>query len=176
MTFVSWAWWKAALLRGLRTAVVITIPYVAGSSLLGISWLSAASAAGLGFVLSILTSLAGLAEAKGVVVPVWLALVERVTKTGAQSLVAGIGTAVLVQDVDWHQVLQASAIAALGSLLIGVLGFLPESDTSSGTLIDAGAAATDTASVITSPTVPLPQPDVTPLLEAGTAGTPPTQS
>lgn len=172
MTFVSWAWWKAALLRALRTAVVIAIPYVAGSSLLGIPWLSVASAAGLGFILSIVTSLAGLAEAKGAVVPVWLALLERVTKTAAQSLVAGIGTAVLIQDVDWDQVVQASLIASLGSLLIGVLGFLPE--TTSGTVIDAGTAAPGIASVITSPTVPLPQPDVTPLLEAGSAGTPPT--
>jgi len=126
-TITSGAWWKAAVIRGLRTALVIAVPYLGGASLLGIPWLTIASAAGLGFVLSLVTSLAGIAEASGSTQPVWLALLERVTKTAAQAIASGVGTALLFQDVPWSTVLQAAAIAALGSLLIGVLGFLPES-------------------------------------------------
>lgn len=125
-TVTSAAWWKAALIRAVRTALVIAVPYVGGGVIAHVPWLAAASAAGLGFILSLLTSLVGLPELAGKV-PVWLALLERVTKTIAQSLLTGIGTVALFQSVDWTTALQAALLAGLGSLLLGVLGFLPES-------------------------------------------------
>lgn len=121
------AWWKAAAIRGLRTAITIAIPYFGAATLFGeVPWLSVASVAGLGFVLSLLTSLAGISEVDGTTVPVWLALLERVTKTVAQAFVAGIGTTVLFQDVNWSVIAQSALIAGLGSLLLAFLAKLPE--------------------------------------------------
>lgn len=141
-TITNPTWWKAALFRALRTAIVIAVPYVGGASLLGVPWATAASTAGLGFVLSLATSLAGISEAAGVKVPVWVALLERVTKTVAQALVSGVGTALVFQDVHWSTVGQAALIAGLGSLLLGVLGLLPETKLSDAAIVQIRARAT----------------------------------
>lgn len=122
----SRAWWKAALLRALYTAVAITVPYLGGALLADIAWLTAASAAALGFLASVLTSLAGLPEAEGVDLPWWLAAVERVVKTFAQALAAGFVGATLLADVAWSTVIQAAIIAALTSLLRLILATLPD--------------------------------------------------
>ena len=120
-------WWKAAALRGVRTSIVIALPYLGAATLFtGVPWASVGSAAALGFSASLITSLAGLPEASGAKVPVWLALTERTVKTVAQGIAVGIGNAVLFTDVDWSTILQAALISGLGSLLLGVLGFLPE--------------------------------------------------
>lgn len=128
-TITSTVWWKAAVIRGLRTALVIAAPYVGGASLTGIPWAAAASAAGLGFILSLATSLLGLPETTGTAVPIWLAWTTRVVKTIAQSLVAGIGQNLLFQEVHWVTILQASLIAGFGSLVLAVITKLPETTT-----------------------------------------------
>ena len=122
-------WWKAALLRALYTAVAIALPYIGGALIADIAWLTAASAAGLGFLASVATSLAGLPEAEGVELPWWLAAVERVVKTFAQALAAGFLGATLLADVAWATVLQAAAIAAFTSLLRLILATLPADPT-----------------------------------------------
>lgn len=119
------AWWRSAGLRALYTAVAIGLPYVGGALLAEIAWLTAASAAGLGFLASIATSLAGLPEAEGVDLPWWLAAVERVVKTFAQALAAGFIGATVLADVSWSTVIQAAAISALTSLLRLILATLP---------------------------------------------------
>lgn len=130
------AWWKAAALRGARTSVVIVIPYLGTAVLFtNVPWASVASAAVLGFLASMITSLAGLPEAGGATLPVWLALLERTTKTVAQGIAVGIGNAVLFSDVHWATILQAALIAGFGSLLLGVLGFLPEAQTIGTTVV-----------------------------------------
>ena len=121
----STAWWKAALVRAVRTALVVAVPYVGSAAVTHVAWLSGASAAGLGFILSLLTSLTGLAETSGSSVPVWYSLLERTVKTVAQGIIAGIGNAVLFQDVHWVLILQNAAIAGVGSLLLGVIAKLP---------------------------------------------------
>lgn len=124
-TVTSAAWWRAALIRALRTALVIAVPYIGGSALGALPWATIGSAVGFAFLASIVTSLAGLPEvAAGA--PVWLAILERVAKTLGQALAAGFGTAVLLQDVDWSSTVQAALIAALGTLLLTVIGRLPE--------------------------------------------------
>ncbi len=123
----SAAWWKAAALRALRSAIMIALPYFGAASLFGdVPLLSVGSAAALAAIASLLMSLTGIAEAVGEKVPLWLALLERVTKTVAQALLAGIGNIVLFQDVDWSVVVQSAIIAGLSSLLLGVLAKLPE--------------------------------------------------
>lgn len=122
-------WWKAALLRALYTALAIALPYVGGAVLADIAWSTAASAAALGFLASLATSLAGLPEAEGVNLPWWLAAVERVVKTFAQALAAGFIGATLLADVAWSTVLQAALISALTSLLRLILATLPADPT-----------------------------------------------
>ncbi len=153
-TITSPTWWKAAAIRALRTAIMIAVPYLGTAvAFHGVPWLAIASAAGLGFIASLITSLAGIPEVSGASVPVWLALLERTTKTLAQGLAVGIGNAVLFTDVHWSTILQSAIIAALGSLLLGVLGFLPESGVeptpAAPSITDAVAATTTPNSGIT---------------------------
>lgn len=164
------AWWKAAAIRGARTAVVIAIPYVGTVVLFrDVNWLTIASAAGLGFVASILTSLAGIPEADGKTLPVWLALFERSVKTLAQGLAVGIGNAILFTDVDWSTIGQAALISALGSLLLGVLGFLPEAADPNAPL----AADISTIPVISAQAVTVIKSNVPAGLQQPAAGVPP---
>lgn len=125
----STIWWKAALLRALYTAVAIAVPYLGGALLSDVPWLTIGSAAAVGFLASLFTSLAGLPEAEGVDLPWWLAAVERVTKTFAQALAAGFIGATLLTDVAWSTVIQAAIIAALTSLLRLILATLPADPT-----------------------------------------------
>ncbi|WP_091232669.1 holin [Microbacterium sp. 3J1] len=123
------AWWRSAGLRALYTAIAIGLPYVGGALIADIAWLTAASAALLGFLASLATSLAGLPETEGVNLPWWLAAVERVVKTFAQALAAGFLGATLLADVAWSTVLQAAIIAAFTSLLRLILATLPNDPT-----------------------------------------------
>lgn len=118
-------WWKDAALRAAYTALAIALPYLGAATLNAVPWLTVALAAALGYVASLATSLAGLPEVEGVHLPWWLAAVERVVKTFAQSLVAGFVGATLITDVDWAFVLQAAALAALTSLVRLILATLP---------------------------------------------------
>lgn len=144
---LSAAWWKAAALRALYTALAIALPYIGGSLIADVPWITILSAAALGAILSLATSLAGLSEVAGVDLPWWLAALERVGKTFGQALVSGLVGATLLADVPWVDVLQASALAALASLLRLILATLPADPT----IIDAGKTA-DGATIIT--TVP----------------------
>lgn len=123
------AWWKAAVIRAFRTALVTAVPFVPASYIGDVPYLTIASAAGLAFILSLLTSLFGLSEADGKSQAYWVAIIERVVKTIAQASIAAIGTAALFQDVDWHFVLTTSLTAGFGSLVLAVIAQLPEAGT-----------------------------------------------
>lgn len=125
----TWSWWRAALIRAIRTGLVIAVPYFGGSLLEAIPWLTIASAAGFGALASLLTSIAGIAEAEGAEVSWWYAVLERVVKSFVQALAVGIGQASLFEQVEWSVVLQASVIAAIGSLLLAFITKLPEAPT-----------------------------------------------
>lgn len=147
----SAAWWRRAALRALYTALAIALPYLGGALLSAVPWLTIGSAAAVGFLASLLTSLAGLPEVAGVNLPWWLAAIERVVKTFAQALAAGFVGATLLTDVPWSTVLQAAALAALTSLVRLILATLPADPTAQ--VIDAGTTP-DGAAIITSvPTV-----------------------
>ena len=128
-------WWKDASLRALYTALAIALPYLGGSLVAEVPWLTILSAGVLGFLASLATSLAGLPESSGVNLPWWLAAVERVVKTFAQALVAGFLGATLLTDVDWSTVIQASILAALTSLVRLILATLPADPTAKPTMI-----------------------------------------
>lgn len=55
----------------------------------------------------------------------WAAAAVRALKTVAQTAVATIGTAALLTDVNWIQIVSASALAGVLSLLTSLAG-LPE--------------------------------------------------
>lgn len=128
-------WWKDAALRALYTALAIALPYLGGALIADIAWLTILSAAGLGFLASLATSLAGLPETEGVNLPWWLAAVERTVKTFAQALAAGFLGAVLLSDVAWSTVVQAALISALTSLVRLILATLPAAPAPPSTII-----------------------------------------
>jgi hypothetical protein len=74
------------------------------------------------------TSLFGIPESDGTKVTWWFGLTERVVKTAAQALLTAFGTATLFEDVIWENVPAIVGTAVLGSLLLGVLKVLPESE------------------------------------------------
>jgi len=125
----SLAWWKAALVRAAYTAIAIAIPYIAAVQFADVPWLMVASAAAVGAILSVATSLFGLPESNGTDLPWWLAALERVAKTFGQSLAAGLTGATFLADVDWTIVLQAALGAAFISLLRLILATLPNDPT-----------------------------------------------
>ncbi|MDF2045162.1 holin [Microbacterium sp. Kw_RZR3] len=122
-------WWADAGKRAAYTALAVALPYLGASLLADVPWETVLLTAALAFVASIVTSLAGLPEVEGVNLPWWLAAVERVVKTFAQSLAAGFIGATLITDVDWAFVLQAAALAALTSLVRLILATLPADPT-----------------------------------------------
>ena len=58
----------------------------------------------------------------------WLKVAERSLKTFFQTFVAVIGTAFVISDVDWIQVLSASALAAILSVATSI-ATIPDPDT-----------------------------------------------
>ena len=58
----------------------------------------------------------------------WLKVAERSIKTFFQTFVAVIGTAFVISDVDWNQVLSASALAAILSVATSI-ATIPDPDT-----------------------------------------------
>lgn len=126
-SITSGSWWKAATMRALRTAAVVAIPYVP-VSLSGQDYLIMASAAGMGFVLSILTSMVGIPEIDGDSQPWYFALLSRVVKTVAQALLAAVGTATFFYEVDWSAIPALVIAAAIGSALLFFTRGAPEAD------------------------------------------------
>lgn len=58
----------------------------------------------------------------------WKAAGIRALKTVCQTAVAMIGTAVVLEDVAWIQVVSASALAGILSILTSIAAGLPEVD------------------------------------------------
>ncbi len=143
------SWWKAAAVRAFRTAAVVAVPYVP-VTLAVADYLILASAFGMGFVLSVLTSLAGIAEVDGVEQPWWYATLSRVVKTVAQALIAAVGSATLFTDVDWSTIPALVVTSAVGSLLLAVIQQLPEAPTPAAVApVEIVAASPETLGSVT---------------------------
>ena len=123
----SSSWWKAAGIRVVYTVLAIVVAYLLPGlegGFASIQWVFVGSAAAMGAILSLLTSLAGLPETVGKNVAWWLAALERVSKTFAQALLATIGASALLHEVDWSMALQTAGLAALVSLFRLILATL----------------------------------------------------
>lgn len=124
----SASWWRAASARALRTAISALIPLIASTTLLGVDWALAGSAFALAIIGSYVTSLAGLKELTVEGVSRFRAVVVRVVKQFAQTLVGFIGASALLHEVDWKNALLIAATSAVVTLLQGVLTALPEEE------------------------------------------------
>jgi len=134
----SGAWWKAAGVRAFRTFLIVATTYLPATYTDAVPFAVALSAAGFAAILSIVTSLAGLAEVNAVQVPWFIAILIRVVKTVAQALAGGVlANVVLIQDIRWDTVLATTISAGFGSLLLGALKTLPET----ADPIDAGTVS-----------------------------------
>lgn len=56
----------------------------------------------------------------------WIAAVHRALWTFCETFLATIGSAAFIEDVAWHHVLSASALAAIISVAKSILTGLPE--------------------------------------------------
>lgn len=56
----------------------------------------------------------------------WKAALNRAIRTVCQTAIAMIGTATLMQDLNWVNVLSASLLAGIMSILTSVVSGLPE--------------------------------------------------
>lgn len=126
MILTNPAWWRAAGMRSIRTALVTAVPYLPATYSGTIPWQTMALAAAFAFVLSMVTALTGLPETTGSNVPWWQAIIYRVVRTTAQAAIAGFGSAVLITDVNWGIVANYALVAGFGSLVLGVIAVLPE--------------------------------------------------
>jgi hypothetical protein len=120
------AFWRAAGIRALRTALVAAAPLLL--PLVGGDWADVAQAAGaiaLVAVLSLATSLWSLPELGAGRGP-WAAVLDRTARTFGQTLAASLATATLWSDVDWPLVLVQALAAALTTLVLAAAEELPE--------------------------------------------------
>lgn len=124
----SATWWRAASARALRTAISVLIPLIASTTILGVDWALVGSAFALAIIGSYVTSLAGLKELTTEGVSRLRAIVVRVVKQFAQTLVGFIGASALLHEVDWSNALLIAATSAVVTLLQGVLTALPEEE------------------------------------------------
>lgn len=66
MPLFNWEFWKAALIRAVRTFAESMLAFIGTGAIVlkDVDWLAALSAGAMGFVIAILLSLAGLPEVK----------------------------------------------------------------------------------------------------------------
>lgn len=120
------AFWRAAGIRALRTALVAAAPLLV--PLVGGDWgdvAQAAGALGLVAVLSLATSLWSLPELGAGRGP-WAAILDRTARTFGQTLAASLATATLWSDVSWALVIVQALVAALTTLVLAAGEQLPE--------------------------------------------------
>lgn len=126
---LSLPWWRAAGIRALRTALIVATTYTPAVYTEAVPWLMLLSAAAMAGILSLLTSLAGLAEVNHVSVPWPIAIAIRVIKTVAQALTSGVlANVIFIQDIQWDLVLATTIASGFGSLLLGAMKTLPETE------------------------------------------------
>lgn len=120
------AWWHAAGRRAAYTALAALLPLAALLFTGEVTPLYVASLIGLTVLTSLVTSLAGLPEVTGKVVPWWRAISVRVLKTAGQVAAPVLGSVLLLEDVGWYELGVTVAGAALTTLIRSLMAYLPE--------------------------------------------------
>lgn len=120
-------WWIAAGWRALRTAIVVTTPYVATVLYDNTVPLILLETAAMAAVLSILFSIfSALPETTPEATPWGWAVLERIIKTAAQATLTFIGAAATFSEVDWTGAWQFVLTAVIGSALVAFMKGVPE--------------------------------------------------
>ncbi len=164
----SRAWWAAAGQRAARSALVVLIPYVMTGGISHVDVAVALSAAVLMAILSLLTSLAGLPELDGAGTSWWAAVLVRGIKSFAQAIIALAAPSwVLLSDVPWGVVLDGAAAAAVGSVILGLIGKLPEAQPVTVPAASVVQVVGSDGVVVAGPASPLP--DGTPIVDSHSA-------
>ena len=119
--------WVAIGQRVGRTALITFASFLTVSGgIENVDWIAAGSTTLLTALLAFLTASVTLPEHEGKPQSKWVAVLSRTWKTFAQTLIGAIGPAVLITDVSWTSALSIAAAAALGTALLAVVSFLPE--------------------------------------------------
>lgn len=129
MPLFTRAWWTATGHRVLATVLAalagVITPVLTGT----MTPLAATSMVALTAIASLATALNGLPEVTDTTVPAWRAILARTARTLGQSVAAGLGTAVLLTDVDWQALGVAVTSATALTLIRTILMRLPETAT-----------------------------------------------
>ncbi len=126
MLIFTRAWWVAAGQRAAYTALAALLPLVTLVFAGTVDVVHVLLVVALAVVVSLATSAAALPELTDTTVPLWKAVTVRVLRTTGQTLVANVGGAVILTDLDWGAVVIAVAGAAATTLVRTVLARLPE--------------------------------------------------
>src|SRR5690606_31029421 len=122
------SFWFAALQRAARTALTFFFPFIPAA--LAGDYGPGLLTAALGGVISLLKSaVATPPEVTGNALPWWQATLHRVLWSFSQGLLAGVGTASLLTEVDWDAAIQVAVAGAVGSFVLALISSLPETPT-----------------------------------------------
>ena len=125
LVLLTLVFWRNLAWSLLRTALTATLPFLPSLSVdFASAWRGWVLTVGLALVVAVLTSLSGIPDPAGV--PWWQVLVARALRQFGQVLAGAIGSAALLTDVAWGDVLPLAAQAAVGTLVLTALLYLPK--------------------------------------------------
>lgn len=130
MSIVSRSWWELAGRRALRTVLVALLPLLGPLAVTPLGDLpdatrTALAALALAAIASLATSLASLPERGNGVTARWAAALDRGARSFGQVLAATAVAALTLGDLT-AAVLAQALVAGVTSVLLGVIGTLPE--------------------------------------------------
>lgn len=128
MSLLGAAFWRSIGLALVRTAIAGLVPFLPGLTRdpAG-TWPLAAGAVGLLLIVTVATSLKGLADTS--TATWWEILAARgLRQFGQFALASGLSTAVVLSDVDWPTLLQGASASALSTVLLAALTVVPGAD------------------------------------------------
>jgi len=120
MSLLDPAFWRSIGLALVRTAIAGLVPFLPGlTSDPADTWPLAAGTVGLLLIVTVATSLRGLADAS--TATWWEILAARGLRQFGQFLTAGLASAVVLSDVDWATLLQQAGASAASTVLLAAL-------------------------------------------------------
>ncbi len=127
MTLLDPTFWRSIGLALVRTAIAGVVPFLPGlTSDPAATWPLAAGTVGLLLIVTVATSLKGLADAS--TATWWEILVARGLRQFGQFFAAGLVGAAVLSDVDWAALLQGASASALSTVLLAALTIIPGAD------------------------------------------------
>lgn len=133
--------WRVIAWSLVRTALAGLVPFLPGltSDLAG-SWPLAAGTVGLLLIVTVATSLSGIATPD--TAPWWQVLMSRGLRQAGQFFAAGLVGAVVLSDVNWVLLLQGTLASALSTVVLAALTIIPGDQLSVGPYVPQHADET----------------------------------